>query len=56
MLSENKIDQYDLNLILAKPSVLHEDRLRALEIWSNFGEVNVKFTDQNVNRLVKEVA
>ena len=48
MRSENKNDQYDLNLILAKALVLHEDRLRALEIWSNFCEVNGNLADQNV--------
>ncbi|MEM6588203.1 MAG: hydantoinase/oxoprolinase family protein [Pseudomonadota bacterium] len=52
MRSENRFEQYDLNLVLPEPLVAREDRLVAHERVAATGEVLLGLSDEDVARLV----
>ncbi len=55
MRSENRFEQYDLNLVLPEPLVAREDRLIAHERVAATGEVLLALSDEDVARLVEMV-
>ncbi|CAN0583427.1 unnamed protein product, partial [Ectocarpus sp. 12 AP-2014] len=55
MRSENRFEQYDLNLVLPPPLVPREDRLVAKERVAASGEVLLALSDEDVAGLVEAV-
>lgn len=55
MRSENRFEQYDLNLVLPEPLVAREHRLTAAERVAASGEVLLHLTDDDIARLVQAV-
>ncbi len=55
MRSENRFEQYDLNLVLPEPLVAREHRLVASERVAASGEVLLELTEDEMARLVKLV-
>ena len=55
MRSENRFEQYDLNLVLPEPLVAREHRLVARERVAATGEVLLALTDEDIGRLVSAV-
>ncbi|MEO0371514.1 MAG: hydantoinase/oxoprolinase family protein [Pseudomonadota bacterium] len=55
MRSENRFEQYDLNLVLPEPLVMREDRLTAHERVAATGDVLLALEDDDIARLVEVV-
>lgn len=55
MRSENRFEQYDLNLVLPEPLVPRQHRLVAQERVAASGEVLLPLSDDDIARLVEEV-